>query len=114
MDRGFTLRDIGGRLTWFDVSALIKHLPPSSHLLRTKHPDQARLHAYFEPQAQLAAETLDETRRLRLTMDGYSHEKMPSTLDMIAGRGSKAEPAKPKRKRLTAKQVREQVQAQYA
>lgn len=60
MDRGWTIGDIGHRLTWWDVKTFIQGLPPDSHLKRHWNPDQYLPYVLHKPENQILGQIHDQ------------------------------------------------------
>lgn len=86
IDRGFTIRDIGRKLSWFDVLTLFRHLPHDSETRKLMFPEQMLEGELQGTSNQLLGEVIDALKMVFGKLNGANIETLsgfPGTIDVI-------------------------------
>lgn len=121
MERGRSLSELGRTLTWVDLRAFVKYLPPSSHFRQAEHPDLARqLHwaqRLAEPDVVLLGDIYDlleaqmylragQSPPETTSLQRFAQRLMTAGQDQQGSSGGGAQAGSVQRKRLSADQIR--------
>lgn len=112
LDRGFSLRDVGYRLSWLELRALVRRLPPTSALWEVLKPEDAKRARWLTPQMQLLGAVHDRINEYTYLRAGAADKAPPGIIAAyLDSLGAVERREKTRRKPLTASEIRARVAA---
>lgn len=107
---GWSIRDVGHRLSWWDLRTFMRRLTPDSHLSRHLNPDGFLEYSLMQPQTQLLGEIHDRLVEYPYWRAGQSDKAPAGLISRVLDSKKKSEREKTK-KHLTPAEIRKAVAA---
>lgn len=107
---GWSIRDIGHRLSWWDLRTFIRNLPPDSYLCRHLRPEDVMEYKLMQPDVQILGEIHDRLQEYPYWRAGQMDKSPEGLISRVVNSKKKSEREKTK-KRMTSQEIRAAVAA---
>lgn len=110
MDRGWTISDIGHRLSWTEVSAFVRASAPDSALQRHWHPERYLRYVLFKPENQILGAIHDRLMAYPFIRAGKVKDIPPGIIESWLD-GQEQQKREASKKNLSSSEIRARVAA---